>query len=77
MKKLTWEELLVEAERKYPKGTKYKCLHNAYKGCSDGIILPDKDTECIRTNSGAKCCYEDGNWATITGIEITQTYEIY
>jgi len=77
MKKLTWEELLEKAKRDYPKGTKYKCLHDAHKGPSDGIIISDEHSQCIRTNRSTKCCYEKGQWATITGTTIIQTYEIY
>jgi len=63
-------ELLEEAKSRYPVGTQYKCLHD----CGIGNISSLDDFEydkldCIRTNNGCNCVYDEGKWAEIVSQE--------
>jgi hypothetical protein len=64
------ESLLEEAKRKYPVGTKFKCLHDCSRGPINNLSEIQLDNDgCIRWRNskdiGAGCLYVESKWAEI------------
>lgn len=68
--KATESELLAEAKRRYPVGTRIKCLHGTGIDCidTDNFEIWDDDLYCMRhrcLNELVNCVYMNGQWAKI------------
>lgn len=67
--KATKEELLAEAKRRYPVGTKIICLHDQpYDLIETNIFRIDSNGYCIRNENKdgyVNCVYHFGKWAKI------------
>lgn len=75
---MTDEELLEEAKRRYPKGTKYISAHKfagSHINTVDLLNYRSLDTN-IMAESGKGYIYYDGKWATIIFSPIPESFEI-
>lgn len=72
---MTSEEILQEAIKRYPIGTKFKCLHD----CKGGpIIEMDHHIDgmgVIRVLGGTGCIYDSGEWAKIISLPMLDPSE--
>jgi hypothetical protein len=73
------DALLKEAKKRYPIGTKFKCLHDCNRGPikeEDYNIQTYDDIYCIRVLNGSGCIYDSGKWAEIieNKLELPRIY---
>ena len=77
------EDLLKEAKRRYPVGTKFKCLHGCNGGPVETYELDFAPTyTCVRVNSNKSigCIYDSTDsqkWATIIPMPKQPYFIIY